>query len=176
ERRRDLVESVLLSGDALTADDVATVVGRLAARGRDELGAADAEVRPTYELRYGGQAFELPVEAGPEPDPADLREGFDAAHEERYGYRDPDARLELVTVRVAVALPGSELEPATAGQAERRGTRSARFGDEALDATVLGPGAAEVEGPAVFELPGSTLVVPPGWTATADGEAVVMRA
>ena len=176
ERRRDLVESVLLSGDGLTAEAVAEVVARLAGRGRDELGAPDAEVRPTYELRYGGQAFELPVEAGPEPDPGELREGFDAAHEERYGYRDPGAELELVTVRVAVALPGSELEPATAGQAERRGTRSARFGGRVQDAAVLGPGSAEVEGPAVFELPGSTLVVPPGWTAAADGEAVVMRA
>ena len=33
---------------------------------------------------------------------------FDRAHEERYGYSDPDAELELVTVRVAVALPGAE--------------------------------------------------------------------
>ena len=176
ERRRDLVESVLLTGDELTAAAVADAVSRLAERGRGELGAPDAQVRPTYELRYAGQAFELAVEAGPEPAPDELREGFDAAHEERYGYRDPDAQLELVTVRVAVALPGSELEPATAGEAEQRGVRSARFGTEVLDAAVLGPGTAEVEGPAVFELPGSTLVVPPGWSATADGEAVVMQA
>ena len=54
------------------------MVTRLAGRGRDELDAPDAEVRPTYELRYGGQAFELPVEAGPEPSPEELREGFDA--------------------------------------------------------------------------------------------------
>ncbi len=175
ERRRDLVKSVLLSGDELSAEAVAGAVERLAERGRDELGAPDAELRATYELRYAGQAFELPVEAGPEPAPGELRKGFDAAHEERYGYCDPDARLELVTVRVAIALPGSELEPATAGDADRRGERAARFGDEVLDAAVLGPGAADVDGPAVFELPGSTLVVPPGWSATADGEAVVMR-
>ena len=37
ERRRDLVESVLLSGDDLTARAVADVVTRLADRGRDEL-------------------------------------------------------------------------------------------------------------------------------------------
>ncbi len=175
ERRRDLVESALLSGEALTAEAVAEVVTRLADRGRAELGTDAAEVRPTYELRYGGQAFELPVEAGTEPHPDELRQGFDAAHEERYGYRDPDAPLELVTVRVAVALPGSDLQAAGAGDAERRGSRAARFGDEVLDAVVVGPGSAEVDGPAVFELPGSTLVVPPGWSASADGEAVVMR-
>ena len=177
ERRRDLVESVLLSGDELTRRGRGRG-GRAAwpSAGARSWARPRRRCAPTYELRYAGQAFELPVEAGPEPDPDELREGFDAAHEERYGYRDPDAELELVTVRVAVALPGSELEPATAGEAERRGTRSARFGDEVLDAAVLGPGSAEVEGPAVFELPGSTLVVPPGWSATADGEAVVMRA
>jgi N-methylhydantoinase A/oxoprolinase/acetone carboxylase beta subunit len=40
---------------------------------------------------------------------------------------------------------------------------------------VLGQGRAEVEGPAIFELPGSTLVVPPGWRAEGGEEAVVME-
>ena len=67
ERRRDLVESVLLAGDALTREAVAEVVERLAARGREEL--PGGEVRATYDLRYAGQAFELSVDgrarAGP---------------------------------------------------------------------------------------------------------------
>ncbi len=175
ERRRDLVESVLLGGGDLTAEAIAETVERLAGRGRDELGDAEAEVRATYELRYAGQAFELPIEAGPRAAPGELREAFDAAHEERYGYRDPDAALELVTVRVAVALPGSEVEAANKETAQRRAGRRARFGDEWLDTEVLGPGRAEIEGPAIWELPGSTLVVPPGWSAVCDGDAVVMR-
>jgi len=40
---------------------------------------------------------------------------------------------------------------------------------------VLGPGAAEVDGPAIFELPGATLVVPPGWVARSDADGVVME-
>ena len=64
ERRRDLVESALLSGEALTAEAVAEVVARLATAAASELGTDAAEIRPTYELRYAGQAFELPVEAG----------------------------------------------------------------------------------------------------------------
>ena len=90
ERRRDLVESVLLSGDALTRRGRGRgrrAAGRARPRGAGR--ATTREVRPTYELRYAGQAFELPVEAGPEPDPDELREGFDAAHEERYGYARP---------------------------------------------------------------------------------------
>jgi N-methylhydantoinase A len=175
ERRRDLVESVLLGGDDLEAGAIAEVVERLAGQGHEELDAPDAEVRPTYELRYAGQAFELPIEAGPEPDPDELRASFDEAHEERYGYRDGNADLELVTVRVAVALPGSEAQTAAPEEAERRGSRTVRFGDDRHDTEILGAGTLEVDGPAIVELPGSTLVVPPGWHAEADGDAVVMR-
>ena len=170
ERRRDLVESVLLAGDALTAERIAEAVERLAERGREELrgaqsdeprrahgdeppAAAAPEVRATYDLRYEGQAFELPVEGEPAPDPDDLRRAFDRAHEDRYGYSDPDARLELVTVRVAVALPGAEPRPA------------------AWDGL---PGGA-VDGPEVVALPGSTLVVPEGWRAHAEDDLVVME-
>jgi len=175
ERRRDLVESVLLAGGALTRKAVTGVVARLARQGREELGEPDADVRPTYELRYRGQAFELPVEGGLEPEPADLREAFDAAHEERYGYADEHGELELVTVRVAVSVEGAEAEDAAPGDAQRRGSRLALFGGEWLDGAVFGPGTVTAEGPAIFELPGSTLVVPPGWTAEADADAVVMH-
>ena len=163
ERRRDLVESVLLTGDDLTADRVAEAVERLAERGREELHAAkpadrernafEPAVRVTYDLRYEGQAFELPVEGEPAPDLADLRRAFDHAHEDRYGYSDPEARLELVTVRVAIALPGAEPRPAAW---------------DGLPADV-------VEGPEVIALPGSTLVVADGWRAHAEEDLVVME-
>jgi N-methylhydantoinase A/oxoprolinase/acetone carboxylase beta subunit len=110
-------------------------------------------VRVTYELRYEGQAFELPVDGEAAPDPGELRRAFDRAHEERYGYADPGASLELVTIRVAVALPGAE--PVAA----------------AWDGL---PGGA-VDGPEVVALPGSTLVVPKGWHARAEDDLVVME-
>ena len=175
ERRRDMVESVLLSGDAITSEGVAEVVGQLAERGREELGDGGAEVRATYDLRYAGQAFELAIDGEPDPDPSDLRRAFDHAHLERYGYEDPEAELELVTVRVAVAIAGSEPPAAAAGPAERRGSRRARFGDEWHEAAVFGAGEAQIEGPAIVELPGATLVVPPGWSGRSNAEAVVIE-
>jgi N-methylhydantoinase A len=153
ERRRDLVESVLLTGEDLTADRIAEAVERLAERGRQELHSPEAAVRATYDLRYEGQAFELPVEGDPAPALADLRRAFDRAHEDRYGYSDPDAGLELVTVRVAVALAGAEPRPA------------------AWD----GLRADVVDGPEVIALPGSTLVVADGWRAHAEEDLVVME-
>jgi N-methylhydantoinase A len=141
ERRRDVVESVLLSGEDITADAVAGIVARLGARGREELGEPDAELRATYELRYAGQAFELPIHGGPAPSAEGLRAAFDAAHEDRYGYyADADAELELVTVRVAAAVAGTELE--------FRGLSS----------------ELRETGPAVVPLDGSTLAVPQHWT------------
>jgi N-methylhydantoinase A len=196
ERRRDVVESVLLGGAELTREAVAEVVERLGDRARRGLAEADTphdtaaaprdaarasrgkpapELRATYDLRYAGQAFELSVDGSLSPAPDELRAAFDRAHEERYGYADPEADLELVTVRVAAALPGAEPPPSDPARAEDRGARAVRFGEDRVDARVLGPGEAELDGPAIFELPGATLVVPPGWHARADADAVVLE-
>ncbi len=107
-RRRDVQRTVLLSGEALTHEAIEQAVDRLGEQARGELGAPDAELTATHELRYRGQAFELAV-GGP-PDPAALREAFEALHAERYGYHDPEQELELVTIRVSAWLPGPELE------------------------------------------------------------------
>jgi N-methylhydantoinase A len=177
ERRRDLVESVLLTGSDLTRDNVAAVVERLGARGRDELGEPDAETRAGYDLRYSGQAFELTVDHDAAPDPDDLRAAFDRAHDDRYGYVDDDAALELVTVRVAVALPGADIPRGERGDHEDAGTRRAVFDGEEHEAAIHRGAPDRVEGPAIVELPEATLVVPPGWSggATDDGTVVIER-
>jgi N-methylhydantoinase A len=189
ERRRDVVESVLLGGDELTRGAVAEVVERLGERARSELfdrgprepsgaaesGAGGGELRAVFDLRYAGQAFELSINGSLAPEPDELRAAFDRAHEDRYGYSDPDAELELVTVRVAAALPGAEPPPSPPSRAEERGGRAVRFGEDVVEARVLGPGEAELDGPAIFELPGATIVVPPGWHAHADSDAVLLE-
>jgi N-methylhydantoinase A len=179
ERRRDLVESVLLSGEGLTRPRVGQAVERLAARGREELGEPDAELRASYDLRYAGQAFELTVPGDPAPDPDELRRSFDAVHEERYGYSDPDAELELVTVRVAVAMPATELPADPEPEEPERGEREAIFGGERVAAAVVRGAPAEgLAGPAIVELAEATLVVPPGWRCTTgeDGTIAMERA
>jgi N-methylhydantoinase A len=175
ERRRDTARTVMLSGNELTAERLAEEVERLRA-GLGE-GMADAEVEAAYELRYRGQAFELPVAGSPRPDPAELAERFAAEHERRYGYRDAEAEIELVNVRLALVSKGPDVRlRAAGGDSLARTRRRARFGDEWLDAEVLrGEPASGVEasGPCVFELPEATLVLPPGWSARVDEHGTI---
>ncbi len=112
------------------------------------------------------------------PDPRDLAERFAIEHERRYGYRDPEAEVEVVSIRVAIVEPGPDpaIEAAAAGALERGGRR-ARFEGEWLEAEVLvgepATGTA-AEGPCVFELGEATLVLPPGWSADTDAVGTIV--
>jgi N-methylhydantoinase A len=96
------------------------------------------------DLRYRGQSFELTVPLG-----AELAERFHRAHEERYGYADRGREVELVAVRTADVVAGPELE-LPGGEAQR------------------------ASGPALIELDGSTLWIPPGWEGARDGSSWVV--
>jgi len=178
-RRRDVQRTVLLSGNELTAEAIAHAADELAEQARQQLGAAggeDVRLSATFELRYRGQAFELPVVDELHPDPAELRERFEALHQERYGYHDLEQTLELVTLRVSATIPGAEVELA-AGKGERHSderapsTRAATINGATIQLHVFqgppAPGTA-IAGPAVVELPESTLLVPPRWAGQVD--------
>jgi len=168
--RRDTARTVLLSAGQISADRIASEVEALSAPLLT--GMEEAAIEVVYELRYRGQAFELPVPGPPKPDPDRLAEDFAREHEARYGYRDPEAEIELVTIRVAAVEAGPEPRPRGAlGEDLVESERRARFGGEWTTARVLRgePGAGTTaEGPCVFELPEATLVLPPGWKAAVD--------
>ncbi|HEY2311111.1 MAG TPA: hydantoinase/oxoprolinase family protein [Gaiellaceae bacterium] len=96
------------------------------------------------DLRYRGQSFELSVDIGP-----GLAELFHQAHKDRYGYEDRGRKVELVAVRTAEVTPGPELE---LPDGERR----------------------QASGPALVELDGSTIWIPPGWEGARDGSSWVL--
>ncbi len=173
--RRDTARTVLIAGEEITAERVASEVAALSKPLLEGMDEADLEV--VYELRYRGQAFELPIPGPAEPDLARLAEDFAREHEARYGYRDPEGRLELVTIRVAAVELGPEPRPRAAGSGKlAESEREARFDGAWVTTRILrGEPAAgfEAEGPCVFELPEATLVLPPGWNATVDGSGTV---
>jgi N-methylhydantoinase A len=151
--RRDVARTVMLSGEELTVRRLAALREQLLARAgvsgeagrpRDALRDGVARTRVVHELRYRGQSFELAVESD-SAEPAALAEAFAQLHEQRYGYRDEDSQVELVTMRASawgVAPP-------------------IRLGD-------AGAGGQRIVGPAVRPLPQATLFVPAGWTGEAD--------
>jgi N-methylhydantoinase A len=169
-RRRDTARTVLLAGEEINAERIADEVAALS--GPLLAGMEGAEVEVVYELRYRGQAFELPIPGPPEPDPAKLAEDFAREHEARYGYRDREGRLELVTIRVSAVERGPEPQPRSAADwSLEESEREARFDGAWVRTRVLRgePGdGVTAEGPCVFELPEATLVLPPGWTASVD--------
>jgi N-methylhydantoinase A len=96
------------------------------------------------DVRYRGQSFELAVPLG-----GDTAEAFHRAHEERYGYADRGREIELVAVRTADVTPGPPLE----------------LPDETSERAV---------GPALVELDGSSLFIPPGGVGVRDGPSWVV--
>jgi N-methylhydantoinase A len=175
DRRRDTVRTVMLSGDELTAERIAEEVEALAAGLDGELGG---ELDVVYEMRYAGQAFELPVPGPADPDPAELAERFAVAHEELYGHRDPEGEVVLVHIRLALVAVGARPRPAAAREPQlAESTRDVRFGGEWTRTRVLrGEPAAGIRavGPVVFELPETTLVLPPGWSAEVDEAGTIV--
>jgi 5-oxoprolinase (ATP-hydrolysing) len=174
DRRRDTARTVMLSGRELTAARIAREVEDLIAVEDHDLLGAEPEV--AYGMRYRGQAFELTVPGPVDPDPADLAERFAAAHEERYGYRDPEGEIELVDIRLAMVAPGPRPEPAAAKGRLSESSRPACYGGEWIDTRILRgepPAGSRVEGPAIFELPEATFVLPPGWNAEVDDHGTI---
>jgi N-methylhydantoinase A/oxoprolinase/acetone carboxylase beta subunit len=147
--RHDLSRTVLLRGDQLSAERLRELRDALVAEADEALSGERERLRVAYELRYSGQSFELAVEQSESVDPDALREGFAAAHEQRYGYREDDANVELVNVRVSVWGAAPELV--------------VRAGHD----DAFAPGA-RVAGPAVCALGDSTLFVPDGWSGEVD--------
>jgi N-methylhydantoinase A len=177
ERRRDTARTLMLSGSELTAERVAAEVGAMV----EQTGAglsAEAEARVVYKLRYAAQAFELPVPGPVDPDPAELIEGFESAHEERYGHRDPEGEVILVDVDLALVVPGQAPQPAAADQGTlERSSRPVHFEGEWTETPVLRgepPAGSESEGPVVFELPEATFVLPPGWRTHVDHHGTII--
>lgn len=177
ERRRDSSRTVLLAGAALTREAIAGRVGEMAATTAAGLGAGH-RLEVTYEIRYAGQAFELDVPAGPEPSPAELTELFAIEHERRYGYRDDGAAIELVGIRVA-AIEGGATPDLLAPEelpAPARSSRRAWFAGGWTETEVITgeprPGT-ELDGPAVVELPETTVVIPPGSRGGVDSRGTI---
>jgi N-methylhydantoinase A len=159
---------------------------------RQRLRAASSELGPIVErleceARYEGQFHELLIAASESEltgrDKARLVRRFHAAHEAAYGFHSESARLEIVNLRVRQisalhmkarqkvqhARGGFRLQPSS----QRQVFVGSRPGPVAVPvlapATGQPPGAQSrslrvTQGPALIDLPTSTVFVPAGWS------------
>jgi N-methylhydantoinase A len=194
--RRDVARTVMLGAPgapALSPELLGDAREALIAEARAALAQAPSRVRVRYELRYRGQSFELPVEQDLQArggdavvdgaqehswlEPEGLRAAFARAHEQRYGYRDDEAAVELVNIRVSAWGPAPSLQPTVADtSAPARDVRAVWFDGREQPTTILlgelAPGT-RLSGPMVCALPETTLLVAPGWTGTVDEQGTI---
>jgi N-methylhydantoinase A len=151
---------------------------------REGIPAGGRRVQATVDMRYAGQNYELPVAFPADADDgallAALREGFERAHRQMYGYVAEEEPMQAVTFRLEAigAVPKADIAarppaPGTAADAiigtrdvwlvEARGFVACPI----YDRERLGPGHRFV-GPAIIEQMDATTVLLPGQTASVD--------
>ncbi|MFT4066522.1 hydantoinase/oxoprolinase family protein [Paraburkholderia sp.] len=129
------------------------------------------------DMRYVGQAYELRVPLHDLTIDADtIVEAFHREHERIYGFRDPDASIELGTARLAATGKTPDLPVPTLRSSDvpatPKGTRNIFQDGVWVEATVYDRAALaasqSISGPAIVEQPDTTVVIRSGWSARVD--------
>lgn len=178
--RRDFVRTRVSSTATTDIEQVHHVLAELVQAADAELSEAGVDrdhrlYEVSLDMRYVGQAFELSVPIA--LDSTDM-DGIDAAFRKvyaaRYGHA-VDGPTEIVNFRLAAwgltdkpewrAAAGGEATPGPVVKDRRPIVFAGRPVDTPVyDRTRL-PVGHDVQGPAVIEEPGSSTIVPDGWTA-----------
>ncbi|ORE96201.1 hydantoinase/oxoprolinase [Stappia sp. 22II-S9-Z10] len=162
---------------------IAAIIDELEAEARAWLATegnlvGEADVSVSFNLRYGGQAYEIEIIVPPAErggiDEAGITERFHAEHDRLYGFREDETPIETATVRLGVigrVAPVALPEP-DAATPEPRGHRPVWHRGAQVRAAVyqradIGRGAV-IAGPAIVEQLDTTTFVLPGWRAVAD--------
>jgi N-methylhydantoinase A len=183
--RKDAARTVLLGTDSAGTERMEAVFGELEQAvlqqmSEENVSSADVQLSRTVDARYRGQSFELRVPA------ADWVEGLHRAHEVRYGYSQPTAAVEAVTLRVMGVVPAAAVPPRPLDTSKKKpapeGTVAVVWQNSVVAASRYQRAqllaGQSVVGPAVLVEYSSTGWVPPDWSARVDatGQIVLEKA
>jgi N-methylhydantoinase A len=170
----------------LDPDELEAAVGRAEGSARDAIRGAEPELRRVALMRYAEQLLQsvpVPIRDGPidEATCAQLLEDFNTEYERQFGAfaKALFQAVEVFAVRVEARVTGDvrdvDTRPPTA-TAGPRAERDVHWPDHGTTQTPIYDGTAlaggqTIDGPAVVELPYTTVPVAPGQRLTRDGRA-----
>ena len=168
-----------VAGLAVLRELEAELVADFAAMG---LPADALDFTYTAEMRFVGQAFEVPVDLPGERldslDEADLLNAFEEVHQRLFYHGIGSGKpVEIVSFRVGATLPLKSVVPMQPLPAAARDASHYRLFDGGAwhDCMHLESGALtqgeSIPGPAIFEDSTTTVLVPAGWTASLDAHS-----
>jgi N-methylhydantoinase A/oxoprolinase/acetone carboxylase beta subunit len=190
---KDYSTAILKPTAAITAEALQAALGPLQIRAAADLLAegfqpSDILLTPTVDLRYRGQAYELPIPFTPGEPIAAVESAFHLAHQKLYGYANPLRPTELIQLRLK-ATGRTEKPFLTAGTGTETGcpilaelgwdsparalpepntTRTTIFHRRPHPTPIyhrsnLTPGTPVTTGPAIILTGESTNIIPPTW-------------
>jgi N-methylhydantoinase A len=188
--QRDYVYSRVSSLSDTAIGDMRAVFEQLKAQAREEFTThihSDADrlvIRPSLDMRYRGQAFELTVSLDETLWNQDgreyLEEVFTQAHRQRYGYAMVGRPIDIVSYRLSAVAPEGTHVPGKLPGADGEvlpemvsvDHEEIFFGGQRQKCAFVKrenlPARHELDGPAVIEELSSTTFVPTGWRARVD--------
>ncbi|MCU5774451.1 hydantoinase/oxoprolinase family protein [Erwiniaceae bacterium BAC15a-03b] len=189
--RRDFVRSLRVTVNAASFGRITYTVDELNHLAqqwfRQQAAALSSAARTRVEadMRYSGQAYELSVtlESAEEISLANLLSRFQQLHQQRYGFSNADAAVELTTLRLSLTavLPRPEEKPFTPDRATAHRQRPLYIDQRWQQADVWQRASIQFEdrlnGPAIVEQDDTTTLILPGWQARLDsaGNLLISR-
>jgi N-methylhydantoinase A len=169
-------------------DDVFGVLERSAGDMLALEGAKPAEIvlRRFLDMRYRGQEYTLPVPVAENlravADFGAIRSRFDQLHQEHYGHSAPEEPVMTVNLRLsALGRFENKLPLVSAAREEERGVRGRRpviFENQPVDTPIYMRGGFRagdrLDGPAVIEDVGATILVYPGDSMTVSDQGFLI--
>lgn len=189
--KRDYVQTLVRQQSSADPAEIEAVWAALEAAGRAEIGAegvkaTDIVLSRSADVRYVGEGHEVPVFLAPgmtgSQAVARVWADFHGVHERTFGF-SYEGRQDVEIVNLRVQAVGRVHRPTprkveAREQAAPKGSRKVYWRKVGwvdcplYERSAIAPGQC-IAGPLISEEYGSTVVVPPGWTATCDDYGIL---
>ena len=156
-------------------DELEAAFNGLRDEAQDEMNTGDFDSERLVDARYVGQSYELTIPYIASWD--DQRAVFDQAHEERYGFQDPDAEMEIVVTRLVATIgmpvpPQQKLAAAENAEVSPKEHRPVYIDGEWTDTPIYDrddiPAGTTLDGPAILDQFDTTTYIRPDQSCFCD--------